>query len=43
MITKDRRALLREQWETECGTDDAWRAGLTEEEAFMVAKVFRPK
>lgn len=36
MITKERRSRLREQWETESGCADEWRAQLTEEEAAMV-------
>lgn len=35
MITKERRSQLREQWETEYGTED-WRSALSEEEAAMV-------
>ena len=35
MITKERRSRLREQWETEYGTED-WRSELSEEEAAMV-------
>ena len=31
MITKERRSRLREQWETESGYADEWRAQLTEE------------
>lgn len=37
MITKERRSQLREQWETEYGYADEWRADLTEEERFLVA------
>ena len=37
MITKERRSQLREQWETESGYADEWRAQLTEEEAAMVS------
>ena len=37
MITKERRSRLREQWETEYGYADEWRADLTEEERFLVA------
>ena len=37
MITTERRSRLREQWETEYGYADEWRADLTEEERFLVA------
>ena len=37
MINKLRWLRLREQWETEYGYADEWRADLTEEERFLVA------